>query len=130
MSASILLKHWNCFALFMLVAALRTELHVLMQLDPITTRFAHPECRETRTWEEISSNYINARHMFETGSLGDSANNLFQVYACFWGHACLQKVTNTPYSDAMCYMYHEEENTWHPWALQSEIQQCTKTKIF
>ena len=90
------------------------------------SRFAYPECNETRSWKDLAQIYKPAadRFMFMSGSLGSSATADFKAWACFKGHACLYKVAPTAYTDAMCYKYHEKERTWHPWALRSEIQQC------
>jgi hypothetical protein len=67
---------------------------------------------------------MNAQHMLKSGSLGDLATKDFKVWACFFGHACLEMVSSSS-TDAMCYKFHEEKQTWHPWALKSEIHQCT-----
>ena len=84
------------------------------------SRFNHPECSETRTWEELARTYKDIPHMFSTGYLGSVKSADFQVWACFVGHPCLHKVAASSYTDAMCYKYHEREKTWYPWMLMSE----------
>jgi hypothetical protein len=71
----------------------------------------------------ISMHYMNARHKFETGSLSFTTPE-FGVSACFFDHACLG-VLSASATDAMCYQFNEEKQTWHPWGLKSEVQQCT-----
>ncbi len=99
---------------------------MILQATMASSRFASSECNETRSWEEISSTYINAQHMFQSGSLGALATANFEVWACFWGHRCLYVLPQSPNTkpDAMCYMYHEQQQMWHPWGLMSEIQMC------
>ncbi len=91
-----------------------------------TSRFDHPECNETRSWEQIAHAYKDSRSMLSTGSLGPLKTADFMVWVCFKGHPCLYKVLSGPSAgtDAMCYMYHETRQRWHAWALQSELQQC------
>ncbi len=64
----------------------------------IAARFDYTECRENRTWEEISDTYKSVPYMFSSGSMGESATSAFRVWACFKGHPCVHKVA--PYSGA------------------------------
>jgi hypothetical protein len=95
---------------------------VFIQTD--SQRFSHPECEEKRSWKEIARTYKDMQHMFETGSLGTFATKDLRVWGCFFDHTCL-KMLSTPATEAICYKFNEEKQTWHPWALKSEIHQCT-----
>ncbi len=89
-----------------------------------TTRFSYPQCAETRTWVQLAHEYKDDQKLLTTGGLGPSQRNAqFKTWACFKGHDCLFKLLKFPYTDAMCYVYHEIEKRWYPWALQSEISQ-------
>ncbi len=99
-----------------------TKVFTPLQVHAGSSRFAHPECNETRTWEQIAHTYKTAQELFFTGSLGPFAKDDFKVWACFKAHPCLSKVA-APH-DAMCYKYHEVLENWHPWGLHSEIHMC------
>jgi hypothetical protein len=110
---------------------IRSWLVAMMQVS----RFHHPECQETRTWQEIAETYESMPHMFSSGSLGQLATDTYGVWACFKSHPCLhflQQIASSselyldPAVDAMCYLYHEEENTWQAWKLKSEPGVCLR----
>ena len=65
--------------------------------------------------------YKGSPGVFSTGGLGSFTKEGFRTWACFKGHVCLQKLLEYTHTDAMCYVYHEKENRWYPWALQSEL---------
>jgi hypothetical protein len=90
----------------------------------IISRFDHSECNETRTWDDIARTYASAPDMLMTGGLGSLASENFEVWACFRGHACLHRLVPFSYTDVMCYVYHEKEERWLPWALRSEMNSC------
>jgi hypothetical protein len=68
--------------------------------------------------------------MFSTGSLGALVTQDFGMWACFQAHSCVTVIVllvqRAPSAgdDAMCYMYHEKEELWYPWALKSEVSYC------
>ena len=111
-----------------LVSRNLTLTHAWLQNSTNTSisRFAYPECNETRSWKDLAQTYKREadRPMFMSGSMGSAATADFKAWACFKGHACLYKVAPTAYTDAMCFKYHEKERTWHPWALRSELHEC------
>ncbi len=88
-------------------------------------RFDYPECEETRSWLNISRTYKGTQGLFFTGGMGPSSTDAFRVWACFRSHPCLYKVAPGSYTDAMCYMYHEHDKSWHPWGLMSEVRHCS-----
>jgi hypothetical protein len=90
------------------------------------SRFAYSECEEKRTWQQLGREYVNIPHMFSMGGLGPLSTEEFDQWVCIRDHACLQKVKASE-QEFMCYVFHETENKWYPWALQSEIKQtCMK----
>ncbi len=95
---------------------------------PTRVRFAYAECIETSTWEEISRKFLTSPHLFTSGPLHTFglADENFKMWACFKGHPCLHKILEFPYTDAMCYAYHEKELRWYPWALESEAKKNLK----
>jgi hypothetical protein len=84
--------------------------------------FFYPECIENHTWEQISRSYQTVQSMLSSGGLGPLETENFQVWACFQGHLCLERVEHLQANDAMCYVYHEIHETWHPLSLKSELQ--------
>jgi hypothetical protein len=53
------------------------------------------------------------------------ADENFHVYACFRGHPCILRLLQPfNYTEAMCYVFHETQSTWHPLALLSELTLC------
>jgi hypothetical protein len=86
----------------------------------VSRRFSSPECVETRTWEELAEVMRDKEDMFTTGSLGNDKTVNFHVWACFKDHSCLSVVSHGE-GDAMCYVFHEEEETWYPWGLSGEV---------
>ncbi len=92
---------------------------------PQTLRFDHPECIETRSWEQILEDYKYAPHMFTSGGLGMAQTPDFGVYCCFRGHPCLSKVApEADETESMCFLYHDGVGSWHPWILRSERNIC------
>ena len=88
------------------------------------SRFTFSECKETRTWKDISYTMRNNAN-FKSGSLGQKRSEDFRVWACFADHDCLSKVSHSE-DDSMCYVYHEREKKWYPWGLHSEVvSSCT-----
>jgi hypothetical protein len=83
-------------------------------------RFAFTECNETRSWEQISDIYNSTPEMLTVGGLGTLTTDIFEVWTCFAGHDCLQRVVDASYTDAMCHVFDEELQKWYPWALDSE----------
>jgi hypothetical protein len=96
------------------------------QPSDVDPRFDYPECIESRSWQQIADNYRATPWLFKTGGLGSSATPDVKVWACFQNHPCMPKLVDpsseTYYTDAVCYKFHEGHKAWVPWGLHSEIQ--------
>ena len=104
-------------------------MHTQLQwLSPTNAaRFAYTECHETVTWEDIVSYTQARRALFTTGGLDVDESSVFQVWACWQQHPCLSRIPHSE-GDAMCYVYHERDETWLPWDVLSSIKfgtQCS-----
>jgi hypothetical protein len=96
-------------------------------LDPATaSRFDNAQCREVRKWEEIAQSILSGampKSAFTTGGLGGLHTPEFGVWACFEDHACVSAVGGNS-GDAMCYAFSEDQQSWYPWGLKSELKMC------
>ncbi len=92
-------------------------------LDKATLdRFRFPQCAENRTWQQLVSAY--SRGSIISGGLGPLSSEAFGVWACFAYHPCLSFVPHAQ-GDKMCYVFHEAENSWYPWCLNTEMAFCS-----
>ncbi len=83
--------------------------------------FNHRDCRENRTWIQISEEYSSTPWLFSSGGLGDLAIDEFLVWGCWKNHPCLVHVPDALAGDSMCYAYHERERKWLPWGLKKHV---------
>jgi hypothetical protein len=67
------------------------------------------------------------RNTFTSGGIGSGVGQ-FEAYGCFKQHPCLGFLGIYDPNAAMCYVYDEYEHMWHPWAPQSEMQKCVKSR--
>jgi hypothetical protein len=111
-----------CFSSFLLISTHAQQ----SWLDRATIdRFRFPQCAENRTWSQLASAYSPGTII--SGGLGQLSSEVFDVWACFAYHPCLSVVSHEQ-GDLMCYVFNEEENSWYPWCLNSELVLCMPPK--
>jgi hypothetical protein len=101
-------------------------LQALWLLDATVTRFAFPECIETRKWEQIAEE-MQTNSFFSTGHLSPQHLPYFEDWACWQEHSCLTRIQHAS-GDAMCYVYDEKDRKWLAWGLKSEVLHCDAGK--
>jgi hypothetical protein len=113
--------HMDCDKHIHTLTFIRFLLQALWLSHSNAIRFSDPDCTETRSWQKIGREYQSRPTSFASGPLAAYKSESFKFWACFKGHPCLRRVLEFPHTNAMCYVYHEQEHAWYPWALQSEI---------